>query len=134
MICKQIDTFFDDKNFIVQIELTNGEIVYLDDGRPGVEPSSAWLRLKAYCEANGVRISCVSTICEQGNIPLIQNAEKERLFAINRVSWFNGVSVDMFNLGIVEGDTIRVVSYAKRPFGVVETTFRPLVGNEWLVI
>jgi len=134
MICKQVDTFFDNARFIVEITLSNNETIYLDDGRDGVQPSSAWLRLKQYCETNKLRIRDVIAICDKGKIPLIENAEDKRLFAIGRVSWFNGISIDMFNLGVVEGDTIKVASYAKYPFGLVEVTFRPTQGNEWLII
>lgn len=134
MICREVDKFFDDKNFIVKVMLSNNEIVYLDDGREGSQPASAWLRLKEYCDTNNLRVRDVVAICDKGKIPLIANAEHQRLFAIGRVSWYNGVSVDMFNLGVVEGDTIKVASYAKYPFGLVEITFRPVLGNEWLII
>lgn len=31
-------------------QLSNGEVVYQDDNRPGKKPRSAWLRLKKYCK------------------------------------------------------------------------------------
>ncbi len=133
-ICKQMDEFFDGHTFVVQVELSNGEVVFLDDGRPGCEPASAWLRLKSYCDEQKVRIKNVFAICSNGKIPLVENAESQRLFSINRVSWFNGVSLDMFNIGVIEGDKIRVASYSKTPFFLVEWTERLVEGHEWLVI
>lgn len=35
------------------VELSNGETVWQDDGRPGLSEDSAWIRLKNYCEMNG---------------------------------------------------------------------------------
>lgn len=38
------------------VTLSDDTTVYQDDDRPNVEPSSAWLRLKAYCEKNNLYI------------------------------------------------------------------------------
>lgn len=38
------------------VRLSNGLTVIQDDGRPGVSPHSAWLRLKCYCEREGTAI------------------------------------------------------------------------------
>jgi hypothetical protein len=38
------------------VELSNGDVVYQDDDRPGVEPASAWLRLRSHLAATGLRI------------------------------------------------------------------------------
>ena len=43
-------------NTIWFVKLSNGETVYQDDGRPDVEPNSAWLRLKEYCAEKNLRI------------------------------------------------------------------------------
>lgn len=36
--------------------LSNGETIYQDDDRPGVEEPSAWKRLKSYCSETGAHI------------------------------------------------------------------------------
>ena len=48
-VSKKIDPYisaYADSNPIWIVKLSNGETVYQDDGRPDVEPESAWLRLK----------------------------------------------------------------------------------------
>ena len=37
-------------------ELADGSVVVMDDGRPGLEPRSAWLRLRARVLAGGPRV------------------------------------------------------------------------------
>lgn len=55
-LTKEDDEFVRDRlRWVVQ--LNNGEMIYEDDGRPGIEPTSAWVRLKAYCTANGLHIT-----------------------------------------------------------------------------
>jgi hypothetical protein len=50
-VCTVVDDFIRDKVRWVAV-LSNGEIVYEDDGRPGEDPPSAWIRLREYCSAN----------------------------------------------------------------------------------
>lgn len=38
------------------VTLSNGQIVYEDDNRPGLEESSAWKRLKTYCNSHNLYI------------------------------------------------------------------------------
>jgi len=62
-VSKTIDTYvnlYADTNPIWWVELGNGEKVYQDDGRPNVEPESAWLRLKNYCEENDLSIKAIN--------------------------------------------------------------------------
>lgn len=37
-------------------ELSDGTVATMDDGRPGCEPRSAWLRLAAHCEDRGLSV------------------------------------------------------------------------------
>ena len=39
--------------------LSNGEEIYQDDGREGAKPSSAWTRLKQYCDINDLHIESI---------------------------------------------------------------------------
>jgi hypothetical protein len=55
MICTTEDDFVRDKLRWV-VRLSNGDTVYQDDDRPGVEPASAWKRLKRHCEESGLHI------------------------------------------------------------------------------
>lgn len=54
-VCKTVDDFIRDKLRWV-VELSNGETVYEDDDRPGEDPPSAWVRLRAYCHDNRLHV------------------------------------------------------------------------------
>ena len=58
-VAKQIDSYvnqYGDQNPMWIANLSNGETVFQDDGRPDVFPTSAWERLKIYCESNDYHI------------------------------------------------------------------------------
>jgi len=58
-VCTQLDKWMDDTwvhSTRWVVELSNGETVWQDDGRPGLDEDSAWVRLKNYCENNGYTI------------------------------------------------------------------------------
>jgi len=62
LVSKSIDQYLNvyaDTNPIWWVELDNGEKVYQDDDRPSMDPSSAWLRLKQYCEEENVSIKTI---------------------------------------------------------------------------
>lgn len=57
-VCTSLDKWMEDTwvhSTRWVVELDNGEMVWQDDGRPGVE-DSAWVRLKNYCEYHGFKI------------------------------------------------------------------------------
>jgi hypothetical protein len=54
-VCKNEDDFLEDKS-VWFVDLSNGERIWMDDGRPGVEPSSAWRRLGIYIKENKLKI------------------------------------------------------------------------------
>jgi hypothetical protein len=59
MVCKdKNDPFIQDKP-IWFVTLKTGKRIYQDDGRPGEEVSSAWLRLKEYCDRTGEEIETI---------------------------------------------------------------------------
>jgi hypothetical protein len=46
----------DRRQALWRAELSDGRVVVMDDGRPGVSPDSAWLRLAEEVRRTGVRI------------------------------------------------------------------------------
>lgn len=54
-ICIKEDDFLEDKSYWIAT-LSNGVVVYGDDGRPGETVSSAWLRLTQYLVDNCLTI------------------------------------------------------------------------------
>jgi|TARA_R110000824_G_scaffold118860_1_gene271274 hypothetical protein len=58
-LSKKFDSYvnqYADSNPIWIATLSNGDTIYQDDGRPDIEPSSAWVRLRLYCKQNDVHI------------------------------------------------------------------------------
>lgn len=58
-VCTKIDPYvgeFSDGNAMWVVELSDGEVVFQDDGRPGVKEHSAWIRLREHCEDNDLYI------------------------------------------------------------------------------
>ena len=58
-VCTEVDMYvgkFSDSNAMWIVELSNGEKVFQDDGRPGLKEHSAWIRLKYYCTENNLYI------------------------------------------------------------------------------
>lgn len=55
MVCTVDDEFVRDSMRWVVV-LSNGQTVYEDDDRPGLEEPSAWKRLKSYCQEEKVSI------------------------------------------------------------------------------
>ena len=56
---KEKDKFLREKTIWVA-KLSDGTIVYQDDGRPGLDQPSAWLRMKGYVEKNDLHIEELS--------------------------------------------------------------------------
>ena len=62
-VSKTLDSYvnvYGDNNPVWIAELSNGETIYQDDDRPGVDPPSALKRLKTYCSANNIHITKMS--------------------------------------------------------------------------
>lgn len=59
MICLKPDEFLNDKTYWF-CKLSNGETVYQDDNRPGLEESRAWIRLGQYVKSNNLKIESMS--------------------------------------------------------------------------
>ena len=55
-ICTQLDEFLDEKTIWIAT-LADNTKVYQDDNRPGVSPSSAWIRLGNYLRRNVLGIA-----------------------------------------------------------------------------
>lgn len=118
-ICLQVDSFFDNAPYIVKATLTNGTEVFLDDGRPGAEPSSAWLRLRQYCLENGIKLDKLGVLCHTGYVQVVPDGQSE-YFCISKMIWVSGASFDYIIFGYVTDGKIVTCSYNKNPFTFVE--------------
>jgi hypothetical protein len=55
MICTEEDNFTIERMRWLA-DLSDGRTVLQDDGRPGLEPYQAWLRLKEFCRQTGISV------------------------------------------------------------------------------
>jgi hypothetical protein len=46
----------DHREVLWRVELTDGSVIVQDDGRPGMEPPSAWMRLQSHLNETGLGI------------------------------------------------------------------------------
>src|SRR5690606_33191308 len=63
LVSNTLDDFIRSKeSYYWFVVLNNGEFVYEDDDRPGLEEKNAWKRLKEYCEINRLHIVKVGMV------------------------------------------------------------------------
>jgi hypothetical protein len=72
-VCKVTDDHVPTLRWVVQLD--NGETIYQDDGRPGMDPPSAWIRLGNYVRNNGFKIVGLLFQFRSHNVHIEPNAE-----------------------------------------------------------
>lgn len=127
-VCTALDKWMEDTwvhstRWIV--ELSNGETVWQDDGRPGME-ESAWVRLKNYCEANDLKIKNLK-LKFRNNMPDVVYEGGDFFFSkLLRASFISSKGTaknDHFYLiGVTEGDKVHIDKWLV-PALVVEESF-----------
>lgn len=93
------------------VVLNNDEVIYGDDSRPGIEPSSAWLRLIDYCRENNLYVVGLDIRFRDHVISLPQNAIG---YYFSRGVWaqmISNSSTECFVIGIVEDGRLEVTWY-----------------------
>src|SRR4051812_48908014 len=74
-VCKQKDDLINEKLHWVA-ELSNGEKVFQDDGRPGETEPSAWIRLRKYVQENRLSIESIHLVfCDHIEEVVPRNAD-----------------------------------------------------------
>jgi len=93
--------------------LSNGETIYQDDEREGVEPESAWLRLGMYCRENNIHI--VSFTLQNGtNTVRLDEGEDGYFFCKGANGYLftsNQETFQSYIVGTLNGDILRVTNY-----------------------
>lgn len=83
------DTWVSSTRWIV--ELSNGETVWQDDGRPGLDEESAWIRLKNYCEYYGHKITSMRLQFRNHRpLPVYEGGDAYFFSKLIRASFSNG--------------------------------------------
>lgn len=100
-ICTQEDEFVLEKPHWIA-HLSNGEKVYQDDGREGVEPQAAWLRLREYCRQTNISVVDLALrFRSHYEAPLPKN--RDGYFFVNKaVRWSGSDTFSFMLIGCVD--------------------------------
>ena len=113
-LSKEYDAYvnvYADNNPIWIATLSNGETVYQDDGRPNVKPQSAWVRLKIYCENNGLYITNLK-VKNRSHLEDVGSDHDGYFFCKGAGGFlFDGDTLHTFVIGILEGETLRTKTW-----------------------
>ena len=77
-VCKQFDEFIQTYAECTprwEVVLNNNERIFQDDDRPGMQPKSAWLRLREYCEEHNLYIKEMTIMFRDNVFALPSNAD-----------------------------------------------------------
>lgn len=123
MICIQEDEFtqwYAEGHTRWIVSLDNGQTVFQDDGRPGLE-NSAWLRLKEYCENNNLYITNMSIGFRSNRYNLEPNADGYYFAKGVRGMWGAPKTIQLIFVGILIDEELRVSCW-KSPEMILEKT------------
>jgi hypothetical protein len=106
-VCKKEDDFLEDKPRWF-VDLTNGERIFMDDDRPGVQPPQAWTRLGLYLKETGADIvDMYLQFRSHFEHPLPSNALGYFFCNAALANLADGVTISMFLVGFFDGDQIQ---------------------------
>lgn len=111
MICTKKDEFI--QNFIEmnpswEVLLNNGTRVFQDDGRPGVSPPSAWIRLGEYCKQNNLYITEMKIRFRSNSHSLESNADGYYFCKGSRGSFGSTRTMQLFYAGVLKNGKLIV--------------------------
>jgi len=121
-------------NTIWFVKLSNGETVYQDDGRPDVEPNSAWLRLKEYCAEKNLRIEQMYLQYRSHVEPIGEGYDGYYFCKGASGLLFSEETLHSFVVGTLSGDTLSVKCFKTPELTVIQTETRDKLGNEECLI
>lgn len=96
------------------VRLSNGEDVFQDDGRPGLTPRSAWMRLKERLETEPLRIESVGLRFRTNVLQdVLPRYAEGYAFMRAALSTFGSAETSHFYvLGCLKGSTLHVRRFA----------------------
>lgn len=105
--------------------LSNGQTVIQDDGRPGADPASAWLRLGMYVTEMNLKIVGL-TLQFRSELPLHMPKDAEGYFFRKSMGAFlnTGQTFGFYLIGHLANGVIHVRQYKVPEMILVETTTR----------
>lgn len=123
-ICTQLDDFMVDyieRKARWEVKLNNGEKIYQDDGRPGVQPYSAWRRLRKYCEENQLYIIEMLFGFRSNTYSLPSNADGYFFSHGSRGCFGSTRTIFLFHVGVLQNGILNVTCW-KTPEMLKENT------------
>ena len=116
------------------VKLSNGETVYQDDGRPNIFPSSAWLRLKRYCQSKHLRIIGMHLQYRSHVIHIGDDCDGYYFCKSAGGFLFSDKTIDSFVIGILTGDSLEVKHWKLPELMLMQTETRSKHGQEECLI
>ena len=108
MICTTEDAFLEDKPIWIA-SLSNGQTAFQDDDREGVYHHSAWVRLKDYCEQEGVYINDLKIKFRSHVVPIPKSEGYHFIKGIGCMVGFD--SEEFFIVGTLEDSGLKRTWY-----------------------
>ena len=140
---------FDESDFVKDLQishksavwfamLSDGRTVYQDDGRPGVDPHQAWLRLAAFVKETGLAIVDMGLKFRSNQVlqPVQPNADGY-YFGRGALSGFGIKTFHYYYLGSCVGDRLLVGRWVVPDLQLQEVTLRDVdvaVANNNLIL
>lgn len=108
------------------VALNNGETIYQDDDREGVEPASAWIRLKEYCTRHGIWIVRMWLQFRSHVVPILPDDAPGYFFVKLAFGvWGDQKSYDAYIAGTLDGDIVRTACYKVPELELMGVSERP---------
>lgn len=108
MICTKEDSFLDEKVIWIAL-LSDGQIVFQDDDREGTYHHSAWVRLKDYCEQEGVYIEDLKIKFRSHVVPIPKSDGYHFIKGVGCMVGFD--PEEFFIVGTLENGTLKRTWY-----------------------
>ncbi len=110
-VCTTWDTYMEmyaESNPHWRLVLNNGQHVYQDDHRPGETPTSAWLRLREYCETNNLYIVDMNIRFRDNAYALPSNMDGYYFSLGVRAGLSCPVAMPLFFVGTLQNEVLMV--------------------------
>lgn len=116
-VCTSLDSWMEETwvfstRWIVQ--LSNGETVWQDDGRPGLKEASAWVRLKNYCELFNLHITSMCLKFRNHTYGTVFENKEAYFFSKSLKASFKSaktmdvLNIDYYLFGYKDGDKVHI--------------------------